>query len=119
MDITVSETTASKEKTMIERRRWMSKVKIKRDPMIEAMIKLDTTSRPTKRDRSNTTLEVTKLRKDNLNAPTTPSKPTEKSSLNKLHRKRKSRINNNMDIVHGVPLILQRSLPHTNVKCIG
>ena len=117
MDITVNETTASKEKTMIERRRWMSKVKIKRDPMIEAMIKLDTTSRPTKRDRNNTTLEVAKLRNGNLNAPTTPSNPTEKSSLNKLHQKRKSRINNNMDIVHGVPLMLQRRLPNTNVKC--
>ena len=104
---------------MIEQPRWMSKVEIKRDPMIEAMIKSGTTSSPTKRNRNNKALKKTRLIKDNLNVSTIPSHPTEKSSLSKSHRKRKSIINNTMDISHEDPIILQRSLPHTTVKCKG
>ena len=104
---------------MIERPRCMEKVEIERDPKLEEMIKLGTTSRKTKRELQNTNLEKTEARKDNLNFSTTSCHPTEKLSLNKSRQKRKSGINNVMDINHGASIVVQRNLPHTNVTCNG
>ena len=88
---TKNEDTSDKEESIMERPRWMSKVRIDRDPMIEALAKLCTPSRLTKRDRKNTTLKKTKSRLSNLNNTSTPSHPTKKSRLSTSHRKSKSR----------------------------
>ena len=92
------EDSPDKEKSIMERPRWMSKVRIKRDPMIESLAKQFTpTRRSTKRNRKNTTLKKTKLRMSHLNSTSTPSHPTKKSRLCTSHRKTKSRANKTID----------------------
>ena len=104
-DITSNGDTPEKENLIASRPRWMSKVIMERDPMIEALIKMCTPSRPAKRDRKHSTLKKTKSRLNHFSVPTTPKHLTKKTKLSQSTRKTKLQTNKRLDGRHEASII--------------
>ena len=105
-DITSNEDTQAIETSIVERPRWMSKVRMERDPMIEALVKMCTPSRPSKRDRTQSALKKKKSRLSQFNVPATPKHLTKRTKLSQSTRKTMLKTNKKMDISHEASIIV-------------
>ena len=104
-DNTLKGDTPAKETSIVAKPRWMSKVRMERDPMIEALVKMCTPSRPAKRDRKHSTLKKTKSRPSHFSVSTTPLHQTKKTKLSQSTRKTKIQTNKTMDRSHEVSIL--------------